>query len=107
MIRVFQRIENISGKEKKNRLPGFFFSFFKFSNLELLDNGFNHFLTLSRTSPCFYVSAVHGYFENTVGKGEIARNKQFFLFPQCFLSFRKTHCHFHQIKNFRQSFSLE
>ena len=23
--------------------------------------------------------------ENTVGKGEIARNKQFLLFPQCFL----------------------
>ena len=24
-------------------------------------------------------------FENTVGKGEIARNEQFLLFPQCFL----------------------
>ena len=24
-------------------------------------------------------------FENTVGKGEIARNEQFHLFPQCFL----------------------
>ena len=24
-------------------------------------------------------------FENTVGKGEIVRNKQFLLFPQCFL----------------------
>ena len=24
--------------------------------------------------------------ENTVGKGEIARNKQFLLFPQCFLA---------------------
>ena len=24
-------------------------------------------------------------FENMVGKGEIARNKQFLLFPQCFL----------------------
>ena len=23
-------------------------------------------------------------FENTVGKGEIARSKQFLLFPQCF-----------------------
>ena len=23
-------------------------------------------------------------FENTVGKGEIARNEQFLLFPQCF-----------------------
>ena len=26
-------------------------------------------------------------FENTVGKGEIARNEQFFLFLQCFLAF--------------------
>ena len=24
-------------------------------------------------------------FENTAGKGEIARNEQFLLFPQCFL----------------------
>ena len=24
-------------------------------------------------------------FENTVGKGEIARNEQFLLYPQCFL----------------------
>ena len=27
------------------------------------------------------------YVENTVGKGEIARNEQFLLFSQCFLSF--------------------
>ena len=27
--------------------------------------------------------------ENTEGKGEIARNKQFLLFPQCFLPFPK------------------
>ena len=25
-------------------------------------------------------------FENTVGKGEIARNEQFLLFPQCFFT---------------------
>ena len=25
--------------------------------------------------------------ENTLGKGEIARNEQFLLFPQCFLPF--------------------
>ena len=29
-------------------------------------------------------------FENTVGKGEIARNDQFPLFPQCFLPFWRT-----------------
>ena len=40
-------------------------------------------------------------FENTVGKGEIARNEQFLLFPQCFLPFRKTCSHFHQSWNCR------
>ena len=35
--------------------------------------------------------------ENTVGKGEIARYEQFLLFPQCFLPFWRTFCHFHQI----------
>ena len=38
-------------------------------------------------------------FENTVGKGEIAHNEQFLLFPQCFLPFWRTFCHFHQIWN--------
>ena len=36
-------------------------------------------LTLSRTSPGFYVSSVQG-FGNTMGKGEIACNEQFLLF---------------------------
>ena len=41
---------------------------------------FSTLLTLSQTSSCFYVS-----FDNTAGKGEIACNEQFLLFPQCFL----------------------
>ena len=40
-------------------------------------------------------------FENTVEKGEIARNKQFLLFPQCFLPFQGTCNYFHQIQNCR------
>ena len=36
-------------------------------------------------------------FENTVGKGEIARNEQFLLFPQCFLTIWKTFNQFPQI----------
>ena len=47
--------------------------------------------------------------ENTVGKGEIARNKQFLLFPQCFLPVWRTFCHF--LTNLKlpsaNSFSLE
>ena len=37
-------------------------------------------LTFSQTSPGLCVSAVKS-FENTVGKGEIAFNEQFLLFP--------------------------
>ena len=33
-------------------------------------------------------------FENTVGKGETARNEQFLLFPQCVLPIWKTFYHF-------------
>ena len=33
-------------------------------------------------------------FENTVGKGEIAHNEQFLLFPHCFLPILITFCHF-------------
>ena len=45
---------------------------------------------------CPIVSAVQ-VFENTVGKGEIARNEQFLLFPQCFLTILRTFCQFPQI----------
>ena len=44
------------------------------------DNG----LTLSQTSPGF-TCLQYKSFENTLGKGEMARNKQFLLSPQCFL----------------------
>ena len=36
-----------------------------------------------------------------MGKGEIARNEQFLLFPLCFLTVWRTFCHFHQIQNCR------
>ena len=40
-------------------------------------------------------------FENTVGKGEMARNEQFLLFPKCFLPIWRALCHFYQIQNCR------
>ena len=55
-------------------------------------------LTLSQASPGFYASAVQGL-ENVVGKGEIAHNKHFLLFPQCFLPIQGSYRHFHQILN--------
>ena len=39
-----------------------------------------------------------------MGKGEIARNKQFLPFPQCFLPIWRTFSHFHQIRNYHNSF---
>ena len=38
-------------------------------------------------------------FENIMGKGEIARNEQFLLFPQCFLPVWSTFYRFLQILN--------
>ena len=46
-----------------------------------------HFLTHLGNKP----------FANTAGKGEIARNEQFLLFPQRFLPIWITFCHFCQI----------
>ena len=40
-------------------------------------------------------------FENTVGKGEIARKEQFLLSPQCFLPVLRIFCHFCKIQNSR------
>ena len=40
-------------------------------------------------------------FENTVGKGEIACNEQFLLFPPCLLPILRIVCLFHKIYNCR------
>ena len=45
--------------------------------------------------PWFLRVCSTSFFENTVGKGEIAHNEQFLLFPQCFLPAWRTLCHFH------------
>ena len=41
---------------------------------------FNQYLTLSQTSPGFFTCLQYKPFDNTVGKGGIARNEQFPLF---------------------------
>ena len=57
--------------------------------------------------PWFFICLLYKSFENTVGKGENACNKQFLLFPQCFLPGWRTFCHFYQIRNCRlQSLSV-
>ena len=54
------------------------------------------YLTHSHTMTLFDASG-NKPFEITVGKGEIARNEQFLLFPQCFLSVWIAFFRFHQI----------
>ena len=53
----------------------------------------------------------HKSFENTVGKGKIARNQQFFLFPQCFLAIHSLASFLPFLSNLKllsaNSFSLE
>ena len=51
--------------------------------------------------PWFFTCLRYKSFENTVGKGEIARNEQFLLFPQCFLPIWRAFCHFYQTGNCR------
>ena len=51
-------------------------------------------LTLYQTNLGF-MCLQYKSFENTVGKGEIARNEQFLLFPQCFPPIWRTFYHFH------------
>ena len=58
-------------------------------------------LTLFPNKPWFFTCLQYNSFENSVGKGEIARNEQFLLFLQCFLTLWRTFCHFHQIQNCR------
>ena len=78
-------------RSKHGRSPDLFDEYL----LKLGDNGLdkagkvivhNHRsgLTLSQTSSVF-TCLQYKAFENTVGKGEIARNEQFLIFPQCFL----------------------
>ena len=47
--------------------------------------------------PWFFTCLQYKSFENTMEKGEIARNEQFLLFPRAFLPFLRTFYHFHQI----------
>ena len=54
------------------------------------------FLTHSHTMTPFDLLEDKPY-ENTVGKGEIACDEQFLLFPQCFLPIWIIFCHFRQI----------
>ena len=57
---------------------------------------FHRILTISQASPGFYVFAVQVFCKHC-GKGEMARDNQFLLFPQCFLSFWRKFSRIYQI----------
>ena len=44
--------------------------------------------------PWVFTCLQYNCFENTVGKGEIAHNEHFLLFPECFQPVRETFCYF-------------
>ena len=58
----------------------------------------NHRLSVNPfpDKPLYFTCLYYKYFENTVGKGEIARTKQLTLFPHCFKPYWRNFCHFHQ-----------
>ena len=59
---------------------------------------FNRFKTFPKQALVF-TCLQYKYFENTVGRGEIARYEQFLLFPQRFLLVWRTFCYFNQALN--------
>ena len=77
----------------------FIFKFIMSANAFNLDRSkilsFNKVLTLSQTCPWFYVCST-SLLKNSLGKGEIARTKQFLFFPQHFLPIQINLHHFRQ-----------
>ena len=59
-----------------------------------------HLFPLTFSQALVFACLQYKSFENTVGKEEIARNEQFLLFPQYFLSVGRTFFRFCQISNF-------
>ena len=81
------------GKEEKRCLSPAFSSFstlFLNSFLPLVVNPFPK-------QALVFMSQRYTSFENTEGKGEIAPNERFLIFPQCCQPVKRTSCHFHQI----------
>ena len=97
---VLEKVENIVGEREKFWQP----SFSCFSTVfcqSFLCKGCKHFRLRGKEFAHSHLLTPLGNkpFENTVGKGEIAR--KFILFPQCFLPAWITFFHLREIKNCR------
>ena len=75
MIPVFE-VEHMVGTGRNASMQHFLLFYNVFKTQPLCSGSL-------QPSPVF-VCLHYKSFENTVGKGEITRNKQFLLFPQCF-----------------------
>ena len=62
-------------------------------------NCVSSFLTLSQTSPAFYVSAVQVFWKHSGEKEKLLITSNFSFPRSVFYPFFTTFCHFHQIKN--------
>ena len=71
---LFQNVSDVSGNDRKGKR-----NFTRLLKINLLL--FNRFPKQALLFTCLQYKS----FENTVGKGKIARNEQFLLFPHCFL----------------------
>ena len=94
MVSAFDRVENNLGKGENADCQ----------HLSISHNVFTSQFHYSRGKSAWCEKGVNAFpkqvlvftclqykpFENTVGKGEIARIEQFLLFPQCFLLFWRT-----------------
>ena len=85
IFRVFS--ENSQAKNLRNKTKIFYKSPLNLSTIPCLTH--SHTMTLFDT--------LNKPFENTLGKGKIARNEQFLIFLQCFLPIWITYCHFCQL----------
>ena len=81
-------------------LSGMFDKYFWQQQYETYNSNANGLVNPFPNKPLF-LRVCSTSLENTVGKGEIARNEQFLLFPQCFLPVWRTFFHNHQIWNCR------
>ena len=75
--------------------------YIKIRTVDILYKFYRSIINLFRKETHVFKCLQYKNFGNTVCKGEIARNEQFLLFPQCFLPFWKTFHHFHRILNCR------
>ena len=89
-----RKVENAMGKGLEISLVTNNFAFSNSVFRFVIQTCKNHGLFGKGLTPVF-TCLQYKRLKNTVGKGEIAHEEQFLLFPQCFLPFWKTFYHLH------------